>query len=133
MHGFDDETIDALIEDLNDDLLSMPEKPRVLIVTQAAAEALSRIAEAEAKTAFGLAVVSDDHGGFCMEFRSEPEEGDHIFFHDKHPHVRVFASDETLWRIGGSTIDFRSDRFKLDLPGEDCGKGCACDGCDCGK
>jgi hypothetical protein len=83
-----------------------------------------------------LQVGTDEAGGFCMEFRKEPEEDSSVFFHREVPAMRLFATPLTLSRIGGSTIDFREGRFKLDLP-EDVGgakKECACGGnCACGK
>ncbi|MDD5469492.1 MAG: DUF1858 domain-containing protein [Candidatus Peribacteraceae bacterium] len=115
MHGFSDDAIDALVEDLNEAIRSTPARPAVLTVTPPAAVAIRRIAEGEGRKQCGLSVVTDMEGGFCMEFSEEPGKDDNIFPCDSDPFVRVFASPETLWRIGGATIDFRDGRFKLDL------------------
>jgi hybrid cluster-associated redox disulfide protein len=115
MHGFADDAIDALVEDLNEAIRNVPPRPASLTVTPTAAAAIRRIAEAEGRQKCGLSVVADMEGGFCMEFSEEPEKDDNIFICGSEPAVRVFASPETLWRIGGATIDFRDGRFKLDL------------------
>ncbi len=132
-HGFGDEDITALLEDLNEVLKDMPARPETITLTLPAAQAIGKIAESEGKAGEGLVVTVDGTGGFCMEFRAEPEGDEKIFFHTDAPEVRLFASSITLRRIGGSTIDYRDDRFKLDLP-EDAKTpdACACGGkCDC--
>ena len=73
------------------------------------------VAKGEGKEGEGLAVIPDGSGGFCMEFCTEPEEGDCTFSNSDVPEVSVFVSPLVLWRIGGASIDFRDSRFKLDL------------------
>jgi Fe-S cluster assembly iron-binding protein IscA len=100
-------------------------------VTDAAAQALHDIMQSEKKEGWVLQVGLDHAGGFCMEFRDKADAHDPLFTHDTFNNVRVSASDLTLGAIGGSTIDFREGRFKLDLPGA--GSSCACkDGGECG-
>ncbi len=68
-----------------------------------------------------------------MEFRKEPEEESQVFFHREVPELRLFATSLTLSRIGGSTIDFREGRFKLDLEEtKNTKKECSCGGGGCG-
>ncbi len=131
MHGFDGETVDALVEDINQTLRDQPLRPQQIEVTEAAAKAVEGIARAENRKEEGLAIVIDTNGGFCMEFRSTPDEGDQIF--TEHG-LKVFISPLTLWRIGGATIDFRDGRFKLDVPEDRPTRSCACNGqgCKCG-
>ncbi len=131
-HGFSDEDIEALVEDLNDALKEMPARPQTITLTLPAAKAIGDIADSEGKTGEGLVVTVDGTGGFCMEFRAEPEGDEKIFFHPDAPEIRLFASAMTLQRIGGATIDFRNERFKLDLPEDAQATACACGGnCDC--
>jgi hybrid cluster-associated redox disulfide protein len=129
MHGFTDEVTDELIEDLNSAVKDSPERPEELHLTLIAAEQIAAIAESEGRKGDGLAVLLDDAGSFCMEFRAAPEKGDKVFSHAEKPETRLFASLPTLHHIGGSTIDFRDGRFKLDLPGAKCG--CGGGECDC--
>jgi hybrid cluster-associated redox disulfide protein len=130
MHGFDDETTAALVDDLNEALRSQPPRPATLTVTKEAAAAVAALARLEKKERQVLAVIPDQHGGFCLEFQDEPGEDHQAFSHPDVPSVRVFATPLTLWRIGGAIIDYREGRFKLDLPDDDCcgGKheGCGC-------
>lgn len=131
IHGFEDEVIDALLEDINEALATAPARPQTLTITQPAAQGIRSIAEGENKVGQGLAVIVDESGGFCMEFRPETEDGDFTFFNEAEPDVQIFASALTLSRIGGATIDMQDGRFKLDLPEEDkcCGgseSGCGC-------
>lgn len=128
IHGFEEELVDSLLVDLNEAFLAQPERPQEIIVTLEAARGLKKIAESEGRNSQGLAVVLDEQGGFCMEFREEPEVGDKIFTHTQEPEVRVFASTLTLKRIGGATIDMVEGRFKLDLAdvAEQCGCGGSC-------
>lgn len=128
-HGFSDEELDELVDDLNIMLREMPERPQTITVTDAAAGAIQTVAEDEGRTGEGLAVIADATGGFCMEFRTDPEPDEKTFV--AAGGVRVFASDLTLQRIGGATIDFREGRFKLDLPEDAIGAGCGCDGGAC--
>lgn len=133
-HGFAENELDDLIGDLNDMLKNRPERPQTLTITKDAASSLFELAAQEGKSAEGLQVGTDEAGGFCMEFRKSPEEDSLLFFHREVPALRLFATPLTLSRIGGSTIDFREGRFKLDLPeSELMAKGeCACGGkCSC--
>lgn len=131
-HGFPDDEIDELVDDLNQMLDALPPRPEILTVTLEGARAIRKVATDEGREGEGLAVIADAGGGFCMEFQKDLGAGEKIFSHPEEPAVRVFASALTLKRIGGSTIDFRDGRFKLDLP-EDSEKGvCGCAGKDCG-
>lgn len=134
-HGFDDTEIDALVTDLNELLTAQPTKPQTLTVTADAARAIKRVADDEHRTGEGLSVIVDGTGGFCMEFRPDALDDEQTFRNDTVPDVRIFASTLTLSRIGGSTIDFREGRFKLDLPAEDReNHACVCNGnCNCSK
>jgi hybrid cluster-associated redox disulfide protein len=124
-HGFSKEEISELVDDLNQMIKDMPERPEELIITADAARAIKKVAAEEGQKGDGLAVIADAAGGFCMEFRSESDAGDATFINAEEPSVRVFASPLTLKRIGGATIDFRDGRFKLDLQ-EDGPSSCAC-------
>jgi hybrid cluster-associated redox disulfide protein len=129
-HGFDSDEINALVTDLNELLASRPPRPQTLTMTSSAAGALRGVAKDEGKQGHGLAVIFDEHGGFCMEFRAKAEEDEQTFQSDGPDPLSFFASPATLSRIGGSTIDFRDGRFKLDLPGD--ASPCACGGeCSC--
>lgn len=132
-HGFDDAEIDALVQDLNEMIEHMPSRPQTLTVTASAARAIADIAKNEGRTGEGLAVIVDSSGGFCMEFRPDPASDEITFRNDEVPDVRILASVMTLKRIGGSTIDYREERFKLDLPpGDSANSGCGCSGsCEC--
>ena len=132
-HGFDDGEINDLVLELNEMLEAAPQRPQSLILTEPAATAILGIMKEEKRLKEGLAVELDAQGGFCMEFRANPLQGEKVFGHTNVPEVRIFASKLTLQRIGGSTIDFRDGRFKLDVLSTDTDKkGCACGGsCSC--
>jgi hybrid cluster-associated redox disulfide protein len=122
-HGYDKQDIDELVDDLNAMIERMPVRPMILTLTLPAAQAIRKVADedddAKKETRdgnVGLAVIADAHGGFCMEFRGMPQDGDQVFQNAEEPSVRLFASTLTLKRIGGGTVDFREGRFKLDLP-----------------
>lgn len=134
MHGFDAETVEALVEDINSALGQAPKRPQELVITADAARGIKEIADAEKKEDQILVVTLDEQGGFCLEFQQKPLLGDKEFTNTQVPDVRIFASVLTLSRIGGSTIDIREGRFKLDVPDE--GGGC-CNGsedpCGCSE
>lgn len=134
-HGFQGEDIDDLVTDLNDMLKDKPDRPQTLMLTESAARALRDIMESQNKLGEGLLVGLDEQGGFCMEFQKDALSDDKTFHNAAVPDVKLFATAMTLAGIGGSTIDFRDGRFKLDLPGDaSASSGCACGGeCDCGK
>lgn len=133
-HGFTEEEIDALVADLNDDIASQPARPETLTITGDAAEKLAAIAASEGRSDEGLVVEADETGGFFLEFRKDIERGEKEFAPESGPKIRIFASALTLQRIGGSTIDFRDGRFKLDVESPHacaCGKGeCGCEQAD---
>ncbi len=133
MHGIEEEELDELVDDLNTLLKEAPARPQSLTITAPAAKAIRTIAEAEKRNGQGLVVTADGRGGFCLEFRAEPDDDESIFHNAEEPDVRIFASTLTLRRIGGATIDFRDERFKLDLPEDIQQSGCACsaNGCNC--
>lgn len=132
-HGYSEEDVALLLEDLNALARERPERPLTLTVTQAAAEQLLAIATSEGRERDVLEVAVDERGGFCLEFREAAPDGALDFGHSS-VRLRIVATPLTLGRIGGATIDFRDERFKLDLP-EDaarcCGSGEAC-GCGAG-
>ena len=123
LHGMDNDTVNSLVEDINDVLRAEPLRPATITVTKEAANAIAGIARAEEKQDHALIVTADMHGGFCLEFQAETPEGHVTFGHKDVPAIRVLASPLTLWRIGGATIDFREGRFKLDLAEDQCGCG----------
>ncbi len=129
MHGFDAETLDALVVDINEAIGSAPSKPHTLTITKDAAIAIGNIAKEQNRSGEILVVTIDEQGGFCLEFQKEPLTGDFEFSCKEVPEVKIFASVLTLSRIGGATIDLRDGMFKLDLLEDSCcgdGGGCAC-------
>lgn len=131
-HGFSEEDIAELIDDLNRLVAEMPERTLSLTVTADAARGIADIAKKEGKTDHALLVTVDGAGGFCMEFLQVTPPDSSIFFHREVPDVRVAATPLTLKRIGGATIDMREGRFKLDLPEDARETACACGGnCAC--
>lgn len=134
LHGFSDGDVDDLLQDLREFAARRPARSQTLTVTQRAAEALRAVLEREGKIGQGLKVTLEEGGGFCLEFIATPARDDRVFGHAAIPQVNVFASLETLARIGGATIDWREERFKLDLPedNEQC-VDCEHETCVCGK
>lgn len=130
-HGYTDDDVAELVDDLNRGLAEEPDRPRELTITKSAAEGFWRIAEQEGKTDHVLMVTVDGTGGFCMEFTKEKPEDALECTNAEVPHMKIFAPFLALKRIGGSTVDYRDERFKLDLPEAE-NKGCACDGKTCG-
>lgn len=114
-HGYGDEDVDLLLGDLNTAMAEAPQKAASITLTEPAAHAIQKIAQREGKEAF-LKVLLNAQGEFCMEFSGKPEERDHVFTNENVPNVTLFCSSATLFRLGGSTIDFREERFKLDVP-----------------
>ncbi len=134
-HGLTDHDVNMIVADLNELLASSKPRPSTLTITADAARALLKVAEGEDKKGYGLRVDTDERGAFCMEFEKEAKKDDLKFRNAEVPELTFFASPLTLWRIGGSTIDYREGRFKLDMASEPCGCGkttCGCGG-SCGK
>lgn len=129
-HGFSREEIADLVTDINDMIKDMPARPRSITVTLPGARAIKEVMAGEGRADDYLEVIADEGGGFCLEFQTEVPDGWGMFFHPEEPGVRIVASDLTLNRIGGATIDFRDGKFKLDLP-EDAQCGCASGSCAC--
>ncbi len=137
MHSMDDGDLADLVTDLNILLSRRPNRPQTIAVTKPAADALASILTAENKTGWTLQVGLDDAGGFSLDIVEQPVVDHHVF--TEHG-LTVSASPLTLKAIGGSTVDYRDGRFKLDLPSggkKSCactnGGVCSCDGgqCEC--
>jgi hybrid cluster-associated redox disulfide protein len=127
-HGFSEEDISNLVEDINDVIASTPAKPQVLSITQEAALAIKDIAAKEKMEGQGLSVQANKDGSFFMEFREMIEEGEKEFCCDDVPEIKVWASVLTLQRVGGASITFKEGRFKLEIEnGGCCGEKEACD------
>ncbi len=133
-HGYSDEELQDLVTDLNEMIKDQPERPQMLTLTKDAAIQLKDILEAEGKAGWGLAVGLDTNGGFAMEFVETASVDDKIFGCEGIDGISLYASPTTLFSIGGSTIDFRDGRFKLDLPSDAAKKVCCQgkDACECG-
>ena len=112
-HGFSEEDIENLVDDINHVIASTPAKEQVLFVSKDAALAICEVAKTEKTEGQGLSVQANQDGSFFMEFREKIEEGEKEFANEEVPEVKVWASILTLQRIGGSTIDFREGKFKL--------------------
>lgn len=129
IHGFDEQTTEALIADINDAIGKAPKRPQELTITEPAARAIGDIAKQQNQEGSILVVTVDERSGFCLEFQKEPLLGDKEFFCSKVPDVKIYASVLTLSRIGGATIDLRDGVFKLDLAEDNCctaGGSCGC-------
>ena len=132
-HGFSEEDLDSMLEDINDAIGNNEAKPQVLTITRDAAVQIREIAKENNSqeppfTPFvseqmgkatggkqGLSIQAQKDGSFYMEFRKRHERGEKEFFAREVPDVKVWASPLTLQRIGGATIDYREGRFKLDI------------------
>lgn len=130
-HGYTDDDVAELVDDLNRGLAEEPDLPRELTITKSAAEGFWKIAEQEGKTDHLLMVTVDGTGGFCMEFTQVQPDDALECTNAEVPQMKIFAPFLALKRIGGSTVDYRDERFKLDLL-EAQGAGCACSGGSCG-
>ncbi len=133
LHGMHDDAFESLMEDLQTLLASVPKRPMTLALTLSGANALQDIAMREGKIGAYLRVIAEEGGGFCLEFTEEKHQKDLAVSHPEASKLIVIASPETLSRIGGSTIDYREERFKLDLPAIATEEGCCSsgEGCSC--
>jgi len=135
-HGFSEEDIDNLVEDINHVIASTPARPQTLGITKEAALGIRKIAEAEhpsggASSSIGLSVQANADGSFFMEFRESMEEGEKEFGCKDVPDVKIWASILTLQRVGGATVTLKEGKFKLEVESsaECCGEkeeGCGC-------
>jgi len=123
LHGMSHDALDDLLADLHGGVSTLPKKPNMIDLTKAAAEALRETLDASKKSGWKLLVMTDESGGFCLEFIPKKSKDHTSFAHPDVPDVELVATNETLLSIGGSTIDWREGRFKLDVPHA---TGCAC-------
>ncbi|MSR67632.1 DUF1858 domain-containing protein [Candidatus Peribacteria bacterium] len=128
-HGLSDVDVENLVVDIQELIDATPARTETLTLTKAAAKALQSIAKRERQKTACLRVTTDSSGGFCLEFTGKPMSSDRVFRCKGAGGVSLIASPDMLWRIGGSTVDFREGKFKLDVE-EECGcvgKGCTCE------
>lgn len=129
MHSMKEEDMNDLLADLHVMLARRPERPQTMTITDDAATALSNILATEGREGFVLQVGIDEAGGYSMEIVQKAGVDDVLF---QKMDITVSASPMTLAVIGGSTIDYRDGRFKLDVEGT--APGCACKNggtCEC--
>ena len=130
MHGMDEADLADLLTDLNILLSRRPDRPETIDITEEGAKALASVLAAEGKTGHVLRVGLDEAGSFSMDIVPSAPEHDLTF--DQYG-LTVSAAPLTLKAIGGSTVDFRDGRFKLDLPSSGVIHQCACkNGGECG-
>lgn len=115
IHGFKSEILDALLEDLNDELATLPKKPKKLTITKPAAEQLLQISKNEGHTIHRLLITADGQGGFCLEYKDAFSADEEKFAVKNVPDIQFACTALTYWQIGGSVIDFRDAVFKLDV------------------
>lgn len=132
VHGFSDDILTELLDDVNTAAKDSAKQDHVLTITPAAAAQVQAIAQAEGIEKAVLHVVIDGSGGFCLEFAEEEVPGGKSFACPDVPGVSVSASILVLNRVGGAVIDYRDDRFKLDLPDEQSGGCCKGNESECG-
>lgn len=120
-HGLSEHDIENIVQDLQDLLDNAPKRPMEMTLTEDAARALLEIARSEGKEECMLRVTTDEDGGYCMEFADTQRSGEREFKAENVAGAMLVAEDLILFRIGGSTVDYREGRFKLDLPSP-----CAC-------
>lgn len=116
IHGFSQEDTEDLLADLNTLFQEQSHLPQKLTITEEAARVLGKILMKNKKRGHYLCVGLDEGGKFFLEFSQSLPSDAAIFSHQTVPSVRIFALPLTLRRIGGATIDYRDERFKLDLP-----------------
>lgn len=132
-HGFGDDEVAKLVDELNTLHAERPPRPRTLTLTREAAVGLHEAITAAGRPDAVLVVSLDENGTFCLEFAEATPQGALVFGHREVPELVVAALDATLERIGGATIDKRDGRFKLDLPEHAQAPACGCGGgrCSC--
>lgn len=113
LHGFDDETIDALVEDLNASVCAQQPKPSTIIFSKDAVQAIEDIAHREDMKQRDFVVAIDTTGDFSLEPRTEDSPEEQLCFCMQESALRIFASPLVLWRCGGSTVTYRDGRFIL--------------------
>jgi hybrid cluster-associated redox disulfide protein len=125
LHGMNEEKLQDLLKDLETGLPESMRRPKTITITNDAAHALLRILKDQGKEGWKLLVLTDQAGGFCMECTESVPSDHETFSNTAVPELTVVASLLTLASLGGSTIDMRDGRLKLDLP---TAAGCACKG-----
>lgn len=113
LHGFDEETVDALVEDLNASLRGQPPRPATITFSAEAVRALGDIAHRERLPSSDFVIAIDATGDFSLEPRAEETPDEQLWFCADDSALRVFASPLVLWRWGGSTVTFHNGRFVL--------------------
>ena len=113
LHGFDDETIDALIEDLNVSVRSQQPRPATIVFSPNAIQALGEIVSRDKLPHADFVILIDAMGDFALEPHMEFSPDEQICFCAEECTLRVFAAPLVLWRWGGSTVTYRDERFIL--------------------
>lgn len=130
MHGYSQAVLQALLIDLNEALTALPGRPHTVHVTTSAAQALYDISLQEQHTEHVVHIVADGVGSFCMEFGHTVGDTDISILVPEVPQIQFFVSPETVWFIGGSTVEYADGKFSLVQPAATCcqktDSSCAC-------
>lgn len=137
-HGLKKETVDQLMDDLNELAADDQVKPDEIRLTKAAVRKIKEYAKAEEKPGAPLRITAHDNKGkepaYAMDF-SDPKDDDHRFSFDEQD---VLLDEESYQNLKGSRVDYIEgpfgSGFKIDNPNFKKAEGC-CGGsgkCGCG-
>jgi iron-sulfur cluster assembly accessory protein len=106
-HGFDEETIDNLIKELNEVANAKAEKVKDFAITPGAVAKIKDLAAKEKKEGQGLRikVVPGGCAGFTYDFQfaNKKEEGDFVV---KAEDLEIYIDQESRIHLKGATMDY---------------------------
>jgi hybrid cluster-associated redox disulfide protein len=127
-HGYGNEVISELVDELNRLLEYSSKLPRELSISYEAAIALKQFKIQEGEERSCIVVEKDDDGMYTLNFHKEKESAWKAFFHPSVPELTIFASESTLTHARGAVVNMKDGVFTLELPKKEC----ACSKKECG-
>ena len=119
-HGMPEETFNQLIKELNE---TLNKKIEELELTDSARQMISRYAQEDDKTGWGLKVLvkkGPESFQYDMAFEETPGDDDQVFEFGKQTKVQLFVDKESYKLLKGSEIDFvqtpEESGFRIDNP-----------------
>ena len=106
-HGFEEETIDNLLKDLNEIVNAKAERPKDFAVTDAAVAKVKELMAKEKKEGAGLRikVLPGGCAGFTYDFQFA-QKGEKEDFVLKAGNVNFFIEKESREKLKGATMDY---------------------------
>ena len=137
-HGMPEETLERMMDEINDAVTSTPKEEQKFIISRNAVEKLNGFAKQEGKKNFALRLGIASNGccggdelNYTLEFADKSESDEIVLSNNG---VNLYVNSHVINKINDISIDYVEDKngagFKIETSAKQssggCGSGCGC-------